>query len=90
MTITVLSTSTKHKADIIDSRNRSTGYTATSTIDALTAAKACITKWFGEASADTIYEIRDAAELTRRGIKSWTADPKRKQTPTFYGFTNKK
>lgn len=85
MTILVHKTFDSFKARIITSTGKIT-FTANCTSGEIAAAKADVQKAYGLEKSQTVYEIKDPAELERRGINKYMANPQRKQTFTVFGF----
>ncbi len=85
MTILVRQTFDSFKARIITSTGKIT-FTASCTSGELAAAKAVVKKAYGAQKSETVFEIKDPAELERRGINKYMANPQRKQIFHVFGF----
>ncbi len=75
-----------HHARIINQKGDMLG-TASSTSGPKQAAAAVVRKFYGDAAADTVEEIKDADDLRLRGVSDYMKSPRRKQVfPWIFRF----
>lgn len=90
MTILTSQTSGTNKAQIRSDLSKGFRklYTATSTESEASAARAVVKKWFGEAAASTVRQVKDSTEI-RVLLGEFQKDPQRKQVFNVWTFDHR-